>query len=78
MNYEGLDYDDAISKCIKNSFKDVRQISRETGLDIRIIKRRISQFRKDNIVYFCESQCIHSRQGPKPMKYKIKPNTDLL
>lgn len=76
MNFGKLDYDEQISKCIKNSFKNCREISNETGLDYEIVTRRIKQFRKDNIVFFQESHCEIPRRGPKPMKYKLKPIYD--
>lgn len=77
MKFEKLDYDETISKCIKNSFKTCREISNETGLDYEIVTRRIKQFRKDNIVFFQNSNPENYKQrGIKPMKYKLKPIYD--
>jgi hypothetical protein len=76
MNFERLDYDDKISKCIKNSFKTVKEISIETGLDVDIVSRRIRQFRKDNIVFMQETMTTEVKRGVRPMKYKLKPIYD--
>lgn len=73
MKFIKLDYDERISNCIKNSFKSCREISNETNLDYEIVTRRIKQFRKDNIVFFQESQCTIPKRGVRPMKYKLKP-----
>lgn len=77
MEFEKLDYDERISKCIENSFKTCREISNETKLDYEIVTRRIRQFRKDNIVFFQVTKADTSnKRGIKPMKYKLKPIYD--
>ena len=71
-----LDYDEQISKSIENSFKTCKEISVDTGLDYEIIVRRIRQFRRDNIVFFQQSQRVEHKRGMTPMKYKLKPIYD--